>query len=606
MTQNVAFYALQGGLDLATPAISLSPGRAIAALNYEPDPAGYRRITGYERFDGRTSPTDAYDAEADIATAEAARDAARTAITAIPGSGAVRGVWYYNDNVYGFRDNAGATACVMHKATAAGWVEVALSLSLNFTSGGTTAIAIGDTITGATSGATAVVAKVVVTSGSWAAGTAAGYLTLSSQTGTFQAENLNIGATLDVATIAGDSARPTLPAGGRYHFINHNFYGLSNLHRMYGCNGVGKAFEFDGTIFTPITVPGVPTDAPTRIAAHRKHLFLAFPGGSLQHSSTGDPLTWSAVTGASEIAVGDEIMDLLPATTTSLAILSKSSVSVLYGNDTSDWQLDTISDEAGALPYTAEKLGTAIYCDNRGLRSITATQAYGNFELGTMTFSVAALMRSKIAAGVLPTGCVRVRSKDLYRLFFSDNTGISVYIGRKQPEILPFALGHKVECICSVEDEDRKERVYFGSSDGFVYQMDKGRSFDGASLSYYLRLPFNHLGAPQLVKRWHKATIECDIIGTATLRLSGEVDYADPAEASMASTTITPSGGGGFWDASIWNEFNWGSAVEGQAEAYLDGIGRNMSLLIGGEASDEDPHLLQGITLHYSVRGLRR
>ena len=44
----------------------------------------------------------------------------RTDISTVPGSGAVRGVKYYNGNLYAFRDNAAATACVMHIASAAG------------------------------------------------------------------------------------------------------------------------------------------------------------------------------------------------------------------------------------------------------------------------------------------------------------------------------------------------------------------------------------------------------------------------------------------------------------------------------------------------------
>jgi hypothetical protein len=54
----VDYYPLQGGLDLVTPAISISPGCVIDSQNYEPDIAGkYRRIDGYERYDGHSSPT---------------------------------------------------------------------------------------------------------------------------------------------------------------------------------------------------------------------------------------------------------------------------------------------------------------------------------------------------------------------------------------------------------------------------------------------------------------------------------------------------------------------------------------------------------------------
>lgn len=72
-----------------------------------------------------------------------------------------------------------------------------------FTSGGTYEIVPGDTVTGATSAATARVVAVSLSSGTWAGGDAAGTLTVDTHSGTFQAENLNVGANTNVATIAG-------------------------------------------------------------------------------------------------------------------------------------------------------------------------------------------------------------------------------------------------------------------------------------------------------------------------------------------------------------------------------------------------------------------
>src|SRR5512146_655202 len=49
-----------GGLDLTTPSLSLQPGALRAALNFEcSQTGGYARIGGYERVDGRPSPSSA-------------------------------------------------------------------------------------------------------------------------------------------------------------------------------------------------------------------------------------------------------------------------------------------------------------------------------------------------------------------------------------------------------------------------------------------------------------------------------------------------------------------------------------------------------------------
>ena len=47
-----------------------SPSAVIAAMNYEPLAEGYGRMQGYERFDGRASPTDARFWTIDIVAGE--------------------------------------------------------------------------------------------------------------------------------------------------------------------------------------------------------------------------------------------------------------------------------------------------------------------------------------------------------------------------------------------------------------------------------------------------------------------------------------------------------------------------------------------------------
>lgn len=77
--------------------------------------------------------------------------------------------------------------------------------TLAYTSGGTYEVKPGDTVTGATSAATAIIVQSPVSSGSWAGGDAAGTFIFQDQVGTFVGENLNVGANLNVCTVAGNS-----------------------------------------------------------------------------------------------------------------------------------------------------------------------------------------------------------------------------------------------------------------------------------------------------------------------------------------------------------------------------------------------------------------
>lgn len=54
------YYPFKGGLDIMDPPMSVPPGSLIGCLNFEPAiRGGYRRVDGYERFDGHLSPSDA-------------------------------------------------------------------------------------------------------------------------------------------------------------------------------------------------------------------------------------------------------------------------------------------------------------------------------------------------------------------------------------------------------------------------------------------------------------------------------------------------------------------------------------------------------------------
>jgi hypothetical protein len=449
------------------------------------------------------------------------------------------------------------------------------------------------------------VARVFKRAGSWANSTAAGYLIVTGQTGAFVAENLDVGSDLDIADIAGNSAANTLPAGGRYEFVNYNFFGASNLRRMYGCNGVGPAFEWDGTTFVPI-ITGMTVDTPSYIAAHKKHLFLAFPGGSLQHSGIGDPYAWSVVLGAGELGLGDDITGLLSQVVGVLIAFSRNSIAALYGTDATNWELKDLADDAGAIARTAQQVTMPIYMDDQGLRSLSAAQEFGDFSVGTISRMVDPIFRRNKATNVYPVGSIRTREKTLYRLFWSDGSGLSVYFGREQPEITTFDLGIVPTCSCSSEDGDGNEIMFFGTADGFVYQLDAGTSFDGEPVAALIRLPFNHVDSPTRRKRWHKATLEVDANPGAILTLVPEISYSDSSQPPPSAEAFDVRSGGGFYDASSWDAVYFDSPVEGLAEARLKGVGTNISLGILSEGTYEAPHVLHGLTLHFAYRDLKR
>lgn len=357
-------------------------------------------------------------------------------------------------------------------------------------------------------------------------------------------------------------------------------------------------------MFVPIRT-GMVVDTPNRVTVFRNHLFFAFPGGSLQHSTPADPVSWEAVLGAAELGIGSDVADFI-VTADALLTLAKEGIYALMGTSVDDWQLSPISLEAGALPSTAQRFGPGVYLDNRGLRSISATSAYGNFSMGTLSNAVRKTLRRKAAASVEPIASSIVRSKSHYRLFFDDGSGISFYMGRKFPEPMYFELGKSVRCISSNEREDGTERVFFGADDGFVYELDKGTSFDGEAIEAYIQLAYANMGSPNVLKRVHKASFEVTAAGAASIGVTLEYDYSNNEQTSSSTSTVSMAGAGSLWNVGNWDEFFWSSPVENVLEVYTDGQGRNASSIIYSNSDNMEPYVLRGVTLFYAERGAIR
>ncbi len=468
-------------------------------------------------------------------------------------------------------------------------------------------ISAGQTVTGATSGATGVVTRAALRVGDWDANNLVATLTFATVTGTFGAsEALTVGGVYKAGTTTADTAI-TLPPGGRYDCYNHNFFGGASTLRMYFAQGEGLGMEWDGTVAVPIRT-GMTVDEPTRVTVHNEQLFFQFAGGSNQHSSPGTPYMFSVITGAGEIAVGEEGTGLLSSIAGFLAIWGRNKIKVLFGKDVDDWDLKTQADDSGAVAWTPQTIGSPIYLDNKGLRSLDTTEKFGDFAIGTLTQLVEPLFKAKRTAGVTAVGALRIRDKAQYRLFWSDGSGLNLYLGRgmDNPEILPFDLGVAFTCLSSGKDDDGNEILLAGDADGWVYQLDAGTSFNGEAVEAYLRLPFNHVGTPQQNKRWAEVVIEMKGGPNTAIGIISEFGYGDAENPSGQEVSVDIAGGGGFWDELSWNDFFWSAPINGQAKADIDGFGQNVSIVVASDATYEEPHILTGVILYFSYRGLAR
>ena len=660
------FFA--GGWDNETPPISVPSGFVRKSKNYECGiTGGYSRVIGYERHDGRTSPSAATAVVIDIALTGAisvgdtvtgvtsaatavaiatasgyiavtkvvgtfvsgevlnvgglpqatttsavhgastallraqyknlAADLYRADIAAPTGSGNSLGGVRFGGVSYCWRNNAGGTAAVLWKSSSTGWQEVTLFNEISFTAGGLTDPAEGSTLTQGAN--TALIKRVVRTSGSWAAGTAAGRLIVTTPApGNFAAGAATVGAIN--LTLSGAQAAITLLPGGRFLHIVSNFAGGTNTNRVYGCDGVNRGFEFDGTVLVPITT-GMTSDAPSHVHAHKNHLFFSFVG-SVQHSGPGTPYIWSAIVGAGEIGMGDTVtgFQTQPGSETvgALAIFTRNQTSILYGTGVANWQLISYRAEIGAYAYTIQDIGYTLFLDDQGITSFKTVQAFGNFSHQALSARIKTWLNGKRPK--VADSCVS-RDKGQYRLFFSDGYAL-FFTFTKRGGMMQVQFPIPVTWVYSSEEPDGTEMIYFGSTNGMVYQMERGTSFDGEPIVHDLYLAWDWLKSLQLIKRFHNASIEVSGTGYAEFSFGYRLGYGSTEIAQPGTQTEVTNFSASVWNQVVWNNFVWNGQTLLPSLVDMGGEAENVSLIVSGSSDYHESIKFSSAAIHFAPR----
>ena len=667
---------LAGGLDQVTPTLSLSPGVARRAANFECSiNGGYSRIGGYERFDGRPAPSSALytllnvtftgsiangtdltgGGSGSTGTAIATTDSSivltkvsgdftvgeqlsdgidfvatvteilgievdgrldatyrglaandyRDDIGAVPGSGAIRGVAFYNGVVYAWRNNAGGTALGLYKSTSSGWTQITFGKELSFTTG-TAEIAEGATITGATSSATGTVARVVLESGSWSGGDAAGRLILSSDSGAFQAAELLQVSAANKATCSGVATQITLNPSGRVTTVIANFGGGTANYRLYGADGVNRAFEFDGTTYVPINT-GMATDTPKHIAFHKQHLFLSF-GASLQFSSLGYPYQWTPLLGAGELAMNAEITNLIPLpgdqSSGALGVYTRTDTSVLYGTSSANFALSTFNTGTGGYAYTAQNIDQAYVLDDRGIMSLGTSLNFSNFLPASLTMNLRPFLQQRLALAV---GSTVNRERGQYRVFFSDGTALYMtVVNGKLLGTMPVQFQHNLSCVTEGEDLNGAVTSFFGSTNGYVYELDKGTSFDGEVISANVTLVYNSVSSPRVRKRFRKASIETTGDAYAEIQFGYDLGYRSAEIDQPNDANYSNDLRSAYWDSLIWDQFVYDGSDISPTEIEVTGTAENLAIRLSSTSAIFKQFTVNSVLLHYTPRrGLR-
>jgi hypothetical protein len=519
---------------------------------------------------------------------------------------------------HGLWSQGAAGAMVLTNITGTFQDNESLTMPLLAFDTGDTELSVGDSIVGATSGKTATVTSVTLTSGAWD-GSAVGYISVKDNSGTWtNSEPIQLNGTtyalvngaseptaVAVASASGTQYEQTLSAGGKYEFSTYNFRGDTSGITMYGANTVDAGFSFDGTTFIKIQT-GMETNVPQHVATHQKHLFFSFANGSIQHSSIAAPNKWSAVTGAAELGIGDAVSGFSSEVNNVMSIFTRNDAYMLYGTSSADWELRKFHAGAGAIPYTLQKMDQTFFLDDRGITSIFTVQYFGDFQSSVASDKIDPYIQTKKDNAI---DSLRVRGKNQYRLYFDDKTGVEMtFINKKNQGLMPFTLSHQINCIVSSEDSNGVEVLYGGFDDGYVRRLDSGTSFDGGTVSSFVRTAYYHYNSPGTRKRFRELGLEINADTSTTLTVTPSYDFGGtftPKTSPISSAYSVTVAADQWSEADISNSAT-GVTVVASERIKINGIGLNMGLIISNSSIYDKPITLQGAIIDYSPRGVRR
>jgi hypothetical protein len=349
-------------------------------------------------------------------------------------------------------------------------------------------------------------------------------------------------------------------------------------------------------------------DRPFTLAEHRNYMMLAYPEGQLQTSSLGEPLTYEAITSANAFGIGSDIADLVSLRGETLAVLSSTTIFLLYGSgsEVDPWVQKKFSKTTNCRFGSAKEIsGNAVFLSDSGVLTLAGAQAYGDFEAGNLSAPARTTERYVTSEY---TCCNLVKSVSQYRVYGKDKAVMVMtwFADMPRPGKVQFTrLRYEHQPVCADADTyNDDEFLVFGTSDGYVMRERKGTTFDGEDIAAFLRTSYWHYGSPQVKKRFRKLMLDVQSgLTTVNLYFRQDLDFGGPDQQQAYLTATRASGG--FYDSAYYDQFYYDDAEIAQIQANVDGVARHMSLMIYS-SGDTEPHRVSAIHTLYSDLSVQR
>lgn len=406
------------------------------------------------------------------------------------------------------------------------------------------------------------------------------------------------------------SAVATTP--GKYRFDTFNW----TVPSIIMANGAGYAIHYSGSTLTTLNTSGAPVD-PKYVAEFKQHIFLAGYSSNpnaILHTAPSSYTDFSAINGASEIVVGDEVMNIKKYRN-DLIIFCRNSLHRLVGDNVFNFQLQKITGNIGCIASdSVQEYNTdLVFLAPDGLRTIASTDRVGDTEMGLLSKPIQPAIRNLIStyAATGTFSSLVLRSKSQYRLF----TSLDTYASSNMEGIIACATKSdgglewgKLKGFDGYSADSgyigTTEYALHGGRDGSVYRQEQGSSFNGSNVYAVYKTPQFTFSDPTIRKTLYKLNTYYRIEGTTAVTVGVLLDYEDTSVLQPPNYTFTNSLGVSIYGTSIYNTNSYGGLNFPVAKNNIVGSGYTAGLTYTSNDTNA-PYSINSLVLQYGVNGRR-
>ena len=371
--------------------------------------------------------------------------------------------------------------------------------------------------------------------------------------------------------------------------------------------------------YEEITVSG--TVFPKFCVVHDKHLVVAGADTALNtifYSGTSDINSFTS-SGSGSIALDDQVVGI-KSFRADLIIFCKNSIYKLSNiNDADTIAITPITKNVGCLDgHSIQEIGgDLLFLSPDGFRLVAGTDRIGDVELGSVSRQIQSVVSTVAKSiGSFTISSAVLRSKSQYRFFYSAPTGTTStskgIIGTITPNGFEWSetIGIQAQGFASGFDFSNIEQIYHGDSAGYVYNHNKGNSFNPAgvatSVDARYKTPNLDFGDAGTLKSLHYAKISFTPEGAIqpNLKVSYDFDSLDRQQPPLYALDEIPTPAVFGSVASLFGSSVFGSSGDPMVRTAVQGSGHNIAFKIFSQDT-KAPYSINGFYVDYRPSGRR-